>query len=294
MLSNRRLCIQSCEFSPADNDQLVNWIKSEGGLVIDDAEIVLTLEEIQGKISVLPHWVDDTVKLKRYIPIEAYKFPDPPIITGDFTKCCNLANVGHTEELSGRVFYFLNNIQELSDGIGQLGASVSETYHDQVTDVVVDYREGALYKRAELEQKAVGSSDWIRKIIQEKTWFDPKFNLIYYPIPQHHIPAMKNAIVTVSGYTGQTRLNIAKMVMAVGATFTRYLTESHTHLISAFDNGDKYEKAAGWNVHIVNLVWIEEIYKKWEHQRESSPRFVTFNTGYLDMNTRIEDVESHV
>ena len=79
--------------------------------------------------------------------------------------------------------------------------------------------------------------------------------------------------------------------MIVGGTFTRHLTQDHTHLISAFDSGDKYKNAAGWNVHIVNLVWIEEIYKKWEHQRESSPRFVTFNTGYLDMNTRIEDVD---
>jgi hypothetical protein len=96
----------------------------------------------------------------------------------------------------------VNNIKELIDGLLQMGAGVSETYHDQVTDVVVDYRKGALYKKAEQEQKAVGSSDWIRKIIQEKTWFDPKFNLIYYPIPQHRIPAMENAIVTISGYTG--------------------------------------------------------------------------------------------
>ena len=193
-----------------------------------------------------------------------------------------------TGVISSRIFYFQNNIKELSDGLVQLGASVSEIYHDQVTDAVMEYREGALFNRAEREQKAVGSSDWIRKIIQAKTWFDPKINLIYYPIPPYRIPAMENAIVTVSGYTGQTRLNIAKMVMAVGGTFTRYLTESHTHLISAFDNGDKYEKAAGWNVHIVNLVWIEEIFKKWEHQREASPRFTTFNT---DMNTRTEDVD---
>jgi len=138
-----------------------------------------------------------------------------------------------TGEISGRVFYLaVDNLKELIDGLLQMGASVSETYHDQVTDVVVDYRKGALYKRAEQEQKAVGSSDWIRKIIQEQTWFDPKFNLIYYPIPPYHIPAMENAIVSVSGYRGQTRLNIAKMVMIVGGTFTRHLTQDHTHLIS--------------------------------------------------------------
>jgi hypothetical protein len=282
--------VNSSELSPADNDQLRAWISSEGGIITEDADLVLTLEEIQGKISVLPHWVDDTVKLKRQIPIDYYKYPDPPVLTGDFSKCRGIIDAELQVDLTTRVFFIKDNT-ELAHDLVNLGASVSETYTNDVTDVVVDYRKGSVYRRAERDGKAVGSSDWIRKIIQEKVWSDPKVNLIYYPIPQYHIPDMENAIVTVSGYTGQTRLNIAKMVVAVGATFTRYLTESHTHLICAFDNGEKYEKAAGWNIHIVNLTWIEEVFKKWEHQREASPRFVAFNTGYLDMNTRIEELD---
>jgi hypothetical protein len=59
-----------------------------------------------------------------------------------------------TGEISGRVFHLaVDNLKELIDGLLQMGASVSETYHDQVTDVVVDYRKGALYKKAEQEQK---------------------------------------------------------------------------------------------------------------------------------------------
>lgn len=294
MLRNYKLSINSSELSPADDDQVRNWIKSEGGVIADDADIVLTLEQVKNKLSVLPHWVDDTVKLKRQIPLDCYTYPDPPLITGDYSKCSKaVVSTGETVDLKSRTFYFTDKIifRELGSDLSSLGAIVSDTYHDDVTDVVVDYRKGSVYIKAERENKAVGSTDWIRKILQDKCWSDPKVNLIYYPIPHYPVPGMENAIVTVSGYTGQTRRNIAKMVVAVGATFTRYLTESHTHLICAFDNGEKYEKAAGWNIHIVNLTWIEEVFQKWEHQREASPRFVTFNTGYLDMNTRIQDLD---
>lgn len=294
MLRNITLSINSQQLSSSDDEQLRNWIEREGGLIVQDSNLVLTLENVVDKTSVLPHWIDDSVKLRRQIPIDCYLFPDPPIITGDFSMCRqNLVSDIDTVDLNTRTFYFddKNTQVELATDLKKLGAMVVDKYQEPVTDVVIEYRKGQTFIRAEREHKDIGSSDWIRRIIKDKSWSDPKLNLVYYPIPPYHIPDMENAIITVSGYTGQTRLNIAKMVVAIGATFTRYLTESHTHLISAFDSGEKYDKAAGWNIHIVNLTWIEEVFKKWEYQKESSPRFVTFNTGYLEMNTRIDDVE---
>jgi hypothetical protein len=99
---------------------------------------------------------------------------------------------------------------------------------------------------------------------------------------------MTRAKITVSGYAGKERQDIEKMCHAMGAQFTRYLSPDHTHLIAAASQGEKFERAAEWNVHVVNILWLEETFAQWEYVREAQARFVTFNTG-LTMNLGVED-----
>ena len=40
--------------------------------------------------------------------------------------------------------------------------------------------------------------------------------------------------------------------------------------------GEKFTKAHSWNMHIVNHLWLEEIYCKWSYQREAKPKYVFF------------------
>lgn len=75
----------------------------------------------------------------------------------------------------------------------------------------------------------------------------------------------------------------------MGVSFTRFLTPTHTHLVSAVSSGEKFERAAEWGIHVVNSLWLEECFVKWERVREAQVRFMTFGTG-VGVNGSVGDV----
>ena len=105
---------------------------------------------------------------------------------------------------------------------------------------------------------------------------------------------MTKALVTVSGYTGPVRRAIETMCTALGATFTTFLSPEHTHLITASTAGAKYARAAEWNVHVVNVLWIEETFRSWDIVREAQGRFVIFDTGVNEGVGGVGDVQKWI
>lgn len=65
----------------------------------------------------------------------------------------------------------------------------------------------------------------------------------------------------------------------MGATCTSGLTPTDTHLICASPVGLKYEMAQGWNVMIVNHLWVEDCFRAWECQAVTMPRYTHFPLG---------------
>lgn len=94
--------------------------------------------------------------------------------------------------------------------------------------------------------------------------------------------------MTVTNYQGEARAYLEKLVEACGAKFTRNMTTSNTHLIAARSlfpselsltsskSGDKCKHALDWGIDIVNHLWLEETYAKWQLQSVTTPRYTHF------------------
>jgi hypothetical protein len=82
--------------------------------------------------------------------------------------------------------------------------------------------------------------------------------------------------MTVTNYQGEARAYLEKLIEACGAKFTRNMTTANTHLIAASKNGEKCKHAHDWGIDIVNHLWLEETYAKWQVQSVTVPRYTHF------------------
>jgi hypothetical protein len=93
--------------------------------------------------------------------------------------------------------------------------------------------------------------------------------------------------MTVTNYQGEARAYLEKLVEACGAKFTRNMTTANTHLIAARSisleflaynskSGDKCKHAHDWGIDVVNHLWLEETYAKWQVQSVTIPRYTHF------------------
>ncbi|KAK9468932.1 BRCT domain-containing protein [Lipomyces arxii] len=250
---------------------------------------------------VLPHWIDDCLKLNRRIDDTPYLFPDPKILTD--------ANSGITltppnkdltylhsayvredfkpPEPRSTVFdnkkFFLGLDLRLSERsrstlqvmIEAAGGQTVENRSD--SNVYIGYyRYGPEYVGACRNHLVVGNLTWLYWMVAHDKWSSPMSHLLHYPIPKWGLDEMTEYKICVSGYSGESRHYMEKLILACGAKYTKALRLDNTHLITAKPSGEKYEAARLWNQHIVNHLWLEESYAKWQVQTVTLPRFSHF------------------
>lgn len=77
----------------------------------------------------------------------------------------------------------------------------------------------------------LANANWIKKILSQRRFIDPKKSILTYPIPKDPIPGFNELLICVSGYV-KNRDMIEYMVVKGGAKFTRVLSKSCSHLIT--------------------------------------------------------------
>jgi hypothetical protein len=180
------------------------------------------------------------------------------------------------------------SIEELiQKGGGQLVHDVKET------DIYVcKFREGGDYRTASRLGKDVGNLSWLYYLITRNTWTSPLRRLLHYPIVRGGIPGFQNLKISLSNYAGEARIYLENLITAAGAECTKTLKQDNTHLITARESSEKCTAAREWNLHVVNHLWLEESYAKWQIQVVSSPRYAHFpkrtNLGEVVGQTKID------
>eukprot|EP00249_Psilotum_nudum_P007464 c20579_g1_i1 orf=362-2257(+) len=71
------------------------------------------------------------------------------------------------------------------------------------------------------------------------------------------IPGMDSVIATVTGYVGEERFNLIKLIHRTGGVYVGSLTKPTTHLVCRAFKGDKFELAKKLGTLIVNHCWFE-------------------------------------
>ena len=159
----------------------------------------------------------------------------------------------------------------IRDGGGKLVKDVSEA-----NMLICQFREGQEFRSAASQNKTVGSLAWLYHLIRQNSWTNPMEKLLYYPIARYGLPGFEKYRISLSNYNGEARIYLETLAKAAGCEFTKTMKTDNTHLITAHLNSEKCEAAREWNVNMVNHLWLEESYAKWQIQSLANPRYVHF------------------
>lgn len=260
---------------------------------------------------VLPHWFDDCLRLRRRVPSEPYRLPNPKILQSnhsaapppptsqdaDFRYLSSASMLLHeppvTQEdiFGGRGFYLGHDLQ-LESRLLQTLAAVLGAANGKLAknlasaDVYIGrYRDGSQYVTAAQSKKVIGNYTWILYCVARCRYSCPRDHLLHYPIPRGGLPEFNKDIITVSNYTGEARSYLERLIVALGATFTRNMRPDNTHLITALESGEKYNTAKQWDINCVNHLWLEESFAKWRKMPLTTSHYVTFprETNLMDV-----------
>lgn len=256
---------------------------------------------------VLPHWIDDCLKLGRRIPEGPYLFPNPEILqpsmkaiqtkpSKDIVGATSPTPTGPPTPLSSprssatvQIAEFqgwnimisndLNLRQRLRDTLNNLiitGGGEIVTTVDEAHIYICQYRDGPDYVKAMRERKTVGNLAWLYHLIARKEWIAPTRRLLHFPVPRHGIPGFEGTKISLSNYVGEARLYLQNLVKAAGGELTGTMRQDNTHLITAHMMSEKCDAARGWNIDIVNHLWLEDSYAKCRMQNISNKRYTHF------------------
>lgn len=266
---------------------------------------------------VLPHWIDDTLKLRRKISHFLYAFPDPKILQHSNYKvdrhlpCSELSDTRYLHNLNltvplpksklfiSKTFFLADDLSdpdEVRNVIVKAGGTISEVMDsDNVKIYIGNWREGITYKCASSRHMFIGTPTWIYWMVEHNTWASPIRRLLHYPLVRGGLPSMHGMEISISQYSGDGRRYIQDLIEALGAKFTRTLRESNTHLITTEAFGNKYKAARYWNINVVNQLWLEDTYAEWELKSCALDRYIYFPrhlnlievAGQTQLNARV-------
>ncbi|KSA00553.1 uncharacterized protein AC631_03694 [Debaryomyces fabryi] len=248
---------------------------------------------------VLPHWIDDCLKMGKKLDEEPYMLPSPsllnrtlgaidsPVITDDDILPINSSK---SSFLDNKLFYIspdYNISDRLTNAIGALikkhGGKVTTQFNPKVVDIYIgQYRAGEPYiSSCKSNRIIVGNLQWLYSIIVTNKWKLPiNSNLLHYPIPPTPIPEFQKLKISVTNYSGDARFYLSKLITILGGTFTKTLTRDNDFLVAAKPEGKKYEAANvkwksedGNNIKIVNHLWLEECFANWKLIEYERPQF---------------------
>ena len=168
-------------------------------------------------------------------------------------------------------------LETIEDLIVSGGGSVTGSVH-RADIFICLYRDSLDYRIASRAGKDVGNLAWLYHLITHNKWTSPMRRLLHYPIARQGLPGFNRFRISLSNYNGEARVYLENLAKVAGGEFTKTMKEDNTHLITAHMVSEKCDAAKEWNIHIVNHLWLEESYAKWQIQTVSNSRYTHFPT----------------
>ena len=159
----------------------------------------------------------------------------------------------------------------IEQGCGRVAQSITDAHI-----YICQYRDGCDYVTASTSGKIVANLPWLYHLCTTNTWTSPMKRLLHYPIARDGLPGVKDFRISLSNYNGEARVYLENLAKAAGCEFTKTMKQDNTHLITAHTVSEKCDAAKEWNIHMVNHLWLEESYSKWQVQSVANHRYTYF------------------
>ncbi|KAG7714845.1 hypothetical protein KL949_002489 [Ogataea haglerorum] len=219
---------------------------------------------------VRPEWLLDSIISKRKLAEDRYGVGSKERYAEPMTSALFRGRTFFLDDdfnISSRVSSSLKTLIE------QHGGKVDS--EDRANTYIGKYRAGDMYQLANEEKWPTGNLNWLFWMLLHEEWIPPGKIMLHYPYPREPLEGMDRVVVSVTHYSGDSRLYLQQLVEIMGGTFTKNLRQfTTTHLLVAKPTGEKYKYAQEWNIKCLNHLWLEESYAKWELQDETDPRYL--------------------
>ncbi|KAJ3205765.1 hypothetical protein HDU82_004968 [Entophlyctis luteolus] len=219
----------------------------------------------------------DCMRLRRLVDDRPYLFPDPallrayessgPLGENDFEAFFDCENCLDKESLfmKGQVIFIGCVVaQPILEALQEAGAQIDHVFNaNTCTIAVLEKREGAVYVQAERSKNKtiVATPRYLTHILRTRVLSNPKSHLLHYPAP-HPLPGFSSLRICATNYTGEGRAAVEALVTGLGATYTRQMTSSNTHVICALPfRSEKCRRAREWDIPYVNHMWLEACWR---------------------------------
>ncbi|KAL2612988.1 hypothetical protein R1flu_024680 [Riccia fluitans] len=140
------------------------------------------------------------------------------------------------------------------------------TYDSSCTHVIVSNLgyDDPICAAARKDSKALVTDAWVADCLDSDALADVN-HVLYRPLKDlDGIPGSEDLCICLTGYQGQARQRIMRMVELIGARFTKPLLGNIvTHLVCYKFEGEKYELAKKTGLKLVNHFWLEDSLKSW-------------------------------
>lgn len=140
------------------------------------------------------------------------------------------------------------------------GGEIESIYGSRVTHVLCKTQQHGVVMQAIRDSKRCVTAYWLNDTIVSKQVLPPS-QALHLPAPSTFgtkRPATKY-IISISGFEGEERERIKKMVEESGALLTVYFSRHNSILVCKKPEGNKYKFAKEWNIPVVNCAWLSDI-----------------------------------
>lgn len=269
-------------------------LSNEKSIIASSAIDENTSERIDIKI-VLPHWIDHCMMLGKKIDETPYLLPNPSILKVSIPNSqINLietlpAIAKKTTFFENKSFY-ISPDYKLSERLNksiialieQQGGRVEDEFDTTYVDIYIGKeRNGANFLEAVKDSRIItGNLPWLYHVIVNREWILPiNSSLLHYPFPIYK--PLKGKYISITNYSGDARIYLARIIELLGGNFTKTLTKENDYLIAAKSQGKKYDTAVSkWLdennkplIQVLNHLWLEDCYANGELVDPEKPKY---------------------
>ncbi|KAK6143199.1 hypothetical protein DH2020_023547 [Rehmannia glutinosa] len=142
--------------------------------------------------------------------------------------------------------------------VNEGGGEVVANQNEKNVHFIVE-RHGEVSSLKNTVRSTYVTTHWIYSCLEDGCLLDVSSHILYSPLScQIPLPGFERYRICVSRYDMKERQLLRNLCYVLGAKFIDKLTRKVTHLLCKFADGDKYEAACRWGIHVVTAEWIYE------------------------------------